>query len=144
MLKETRTTRLVKSQDLNHHGTLFAGRIAEWFTESCFLSAARYFGNAEDLVCVKLHGLTFKKPTMPGDTLEIVAVPARTGVKSITIGAQVFINDDPEPSVHGFATFVTVDRGGKPYPHGLHLPDEWKQAHRELCEEAERQQAQPH
>ena len=51
MLKETRTTRLVKSQDLNHHGTLFAGRMAEWFTESCFLAASRLLGRPEDLVC---------------------------------------------------------------------------------------------
>jgi hypothetical protein len=29
--------RLVKSEDLNHHGTLFAGRTAEWFVESGFL-----------------------------------------------------------------------------------------------------------
>jgi len=28
------TMRLVKSEDLNHHGTLFAGRTAEWFVES--------------------------------------------------------------------------------------------------------------
>lgn len=142
MLKETRTTRLVKSQDLNHHGTLFAGRIAEWFTESCFLSASRYFGKAEDLVCVKLHGLTFTKPTLPGDALEIVAVPARTGTKSLTIGANVYINDDPVPAVHGFATFVSVDQDGKPYPHGLQLPADWIAQHRELCEEAERQQSQ--
>ena len=34
------TSRLVKSEDLNHHGTLFAGRTAEWFVEAGFVSAA--------------------------------------------------------------------------------------------------------
>ena len=33
------TSRLVKSEDLNHHGTLFAGRTAEWFVESGFIAA---------------------------------------------------------------------------------------------------------
>jgi len=32
--------RLVKSEDLNHHGTLFAGRSAEWFVEAGFIAAA--------------------------------------------------------------------------------------------------------
>ena len=34
------THRLVKGEDLNHHGTLFAGRSAEWFVESGFIAAA--------------------------------------------------------------------------------------------------------
>ena len=29
-----KTYHLVKSEDLNHHGTLYAGRNAEWFVES--------------------------------------------------------------------------------------------------------------
>ena len=32
-MKNYYTTRLVKSEDLNHHGTLFAGRMSEWFVE---------------------------------------------------------------------------------------------------------------
>ncbi|NTU75550.1 MAG: acyl-CoA thioesterase, partial [Anaerolineaceae bacterium] len=34
------TQHLVKSEDLNHHGTLYAGRTAEWFVESGFIAAA--------------------------------------------------------------------------------------------------------
>ena len=140
MLKETRTARLVKSQDLNHHGTLFAGRMAEWLVESCFLSAARFLGTPMDLVCVKIHGLTFTKPAFPGDSIELVAVPAKAGTKSLTVGAEVFINDDAEPTVRGFVTFVTVDKAGRPYSHGLVLPREWIASHRLLCAEAEKLQ----
>ena len=32
--------RLVKGEDLNHHGTLYAGRTAEWFVEAGFIAAA--------------------------------------------------------------------------------------------------------
>lgn len=142
MLKDTRTARLVKSQDLNHHGTLFAGRMAEWFTESCFLAASRYVGKPEDLVCVKIHGLTFSRPARSGDSIEIVARPARTGRKSLTVGAEVFVNDEPEPTIRGFATFVTVDSEGQAYAHGMALPPEWIEANRALCEDADRVQAQ--
>ena len=138
MLKETRTTRLVKSQDLNHHGTLFAGRMAEWFTESCFLAAARFVGRPEDLVCAMIHGLRFTKPARPGDAIELVARVARCGSKSLTIGAEVFVNDEAEPTIRGFETFVTVDAEGRPYAHGLSLPPEWTAANRGLCEEAGR------
>jgi acyl-CoA hydrolase len=138
MLKETRTTRLVKSQDLNHHGTLFAGRMAEWFTESCFLAASRYLGRPEDLVCAQIHGLSFSKPAGPGDSVEIISLPARAGRTSITVGAEVFINDESEPTIRGFATFVAVGKDGVPYAHGLALPADWIEAHLSLCEDAAR------
>ena len=32
---------LVKSEDLNHHRTLFAGRGAEWLVEAGFIAAAK-------------------------------------------------------------------------------------------------------
>jgi acyl-CoA hydrolase len=137
MLKETVTTRLVKSQDLNHHGTLFAGRMAEWLVESCFLAASRAFGKPEDLVCLKIHGLTFTRPARSGDAIEIVALPARYGSTSITVGAEVFVNEEKAAAVRGFVTFVTVDAGGKPYAHGLVLGPEYRSAHLALCEEAE-------
>jgi acyl-CoA hydrolase len=140
MLKETRTARLVKSQDLNHHGTLFAGQMAEWFVETCFLSASRFVGAPEDLVCVKIHGLSFTESARSGDAIEIVAIPARAGTKSLTVEAEVFINDEERPAVSGFVTFVTVDRAGKSYAHGLSLGKEWIEAHRLVCDEAERLQ----
>jgi acyl-CoA hydrolase len=135
-LRETRTTRLVKSQDLNHHGTLFAGRIAEWCTESCFLSVARLSGDPESIVCVKIHGLSFSKPARPGDTIEIVARVVKVGRSSLTACALVFVNDSPEASVKGFATFVSVDSLGAPTPHGLSLPDAYVACHRALHDEA--------
>ena len=42
-LEALKTCRLIKSEDLNHHGTLFAGRCAEWFVESGFIAVAAKF-----------------------------------------------------------------------------------------------------
>ena len=39
-MKKYYATHLVKSEDLNHHGTLFAARTASWFVESAFIAAA--------------------------------------------------------------------------------------------------------
>ena len=136
MLREIRSARLVKGQDLNHHGTLFAGRIAEWFTESCFLAASRFLGKPENIVCVKIHGLAFTKPAHSGDTVEIVTRVVKTGRTSITVCGQVFVNDGAESVVKGFATFVTVDSAGASYAHGLALPAEYIEEHRALHDEA--------
>ena len=38
-IKSFSTYHLVKSEDLNHHGTLYAGRSAEWFVEAGFIPA---------------------------------------------------------------------------------------------------------
>ena len=52
---------LVKSEDLNHHGTLFAGKTAMWFVESGFIAAAS-LTNPENTVCLNIHGMLFMKP----------------------------------------------------------------------------------
>jgi acyl-CoA hydrolase len=112
--------------------------MAEWFVESCFLAAVRLFGKPSDLVCVKIHGLTFSKPTMPGDLIEIVARVARTGGKSLTIYAEVFVNNADAPTIKGYSTFATVDHEGRAYEHGIVLPPEYVHSNKEIAEEAER------
>ena len=62
------TQRLIKSEDLNHHGSLYAGRSAEWFIESGFISATDYV-RPEHLVCLKVHGIHFYRPARIGDVI---------------------------------------------------------------------------
>ncbi len=56
-MKEHIISHLVKSEDLNHHGTLFAGRSAEWLVESGFVAAAAEHGRPQDVVCKTFTGL---------------------------------------------------------------------------------------
>src|SRR5665254_21309 len=42
-MKEYNVSHLVKSEDLNHHGTLYAWRSAEWLVEGAFVAAAADF-----------------------------------------------------------------------------------------------------
>ena len=136
MLKETVISHLVKQEDLQHHGTLFAGRMAEWLVETCFIAACRFTGKPQDVVCVQVHGISFVRPIDNGDLLEIKARIAYVGSTSMTVHGQAFVGDDEAPRVWGMATFVTVDQDGKPYKHGLIVPQDYIAQNREIYEAA--------
>lgn len=123
-MKRYRTSHLVKSEDLNHHGTLFAGRSAEWLVESGFICAAATHGKPQDVVCINIHGFVFKTPVQKGDLLMMTSVVAKVGRTSVT----VYIKAENEISgvspTDGFITFVTVDSvTDKTIPHGIALDE---------------------
>ena len=113
-------SRLVKSEDLNHHGTLYAGRMADWFVEATFIEANMHFRNPEGLVCLKIHGLKFSTPAMKGDIVKINTFLAYAGKTSLTVyGKALNALHGKNTIVEGFVTFVSVDESGKKKPHNL-------------------------
>lgn len=100
---------LVKSEDLNHHGTLFAGRSAEWLVEAAFVAAASQHGRPQDVLCVNIHGFTFKKPVQKGDIVTFYSKVAKVGTTSITVYVKVRSEIHGTTHVDGFLTFVCVD-----------------------------------
>jgi len=110
------TMRLVKSEDLNHHGTLFAGRTAEWFVESGFIAATSLL-NPQSVVCLKIHGMFFTKPAKSGDVLKFSSKVVYLGKSSITVYVNVIKRGVEKPLVDGFVTFIHVDENTKPSPH---------------------------
>lgn len=80
-MKEIKISHLIKSEDLNHHGTLFAGRTTEWLVEAGFIAAAAVHGRPQDILCVNVHGFTFKKPVQKGDILTIYGRIVKTGTR---------------------------------------------------------------
>jgi acyl-CoA hydrolase len=135
---ESTTLHLVRPEDLNHHGTLFAGQMARWLVEAGVITAANLIGKPEDIVCVKINGMTFKKPIRNGDILEIKSKVAHLGKTSITIFSEVLRKQDNLNVVSNFATFVTVDAQNKPYSHGKLLTDQYISNNREVCEAAKK------
>ena len=115
--------RLVKSEDLNHHGTLFAGRSAEWFVEAGFIAAASVLP-AKNIVCLKVHGLTFTRPIAAGEIVCFESRIIKTGRTSLTVYVELAIEDQEAPILNGFITFVHVDDHGHATPHGLELVPE--------------------
>lgn len=122
-MKVHSTTRLVKSEDLNHHGTLFAGRISEWFVEGAFIAAASLYGNSQNIVCLKIHGLKFTAPVDAGDIIVLETHVAYAGTTSLTAYGCVRKEGEENILVEGFATFVCVDDAGRKMHHNLVLPE---------------------
>jgi acyl-CoA hydrolase len=118
-VKKITTYKMVKSEDLNHHGTLFAGRCSEWFVEASFICAAASL-DPHHIVCLKVHGLEFLHSVRLGNILSFESQIVHTGTKSLTIYTSVSEqrNHDKE-LLDGFVTFCYVDANGKSQAHGL-------------------------
>lgn len=107
---------MVKGEDLNHHRTLFAGRGAEWLVEAGFIAAADML-NPEFILCLKIHGMQFRRPVRPGEVVRFVSSVVLAGRSSLV--AYIRADVKGQLTVDGFITFVYVDENGKPRPHGL-------------------------
>ena len=112
--------RLVKSEDLNHHRTLYAGRCAEWFVEAGFIAVASVLP-ADHIVCLKIHGLTFTHPARSGDIVHFTSKIVEGGRTSLKVSVDLRLQGILEPIVNGMITFIHVNDLGQPEPHGLVL-----------------------
>lgn len=110
------TIKMVKGEDLNHHGTLFAGRTAEWFVESGFIAAAS-MTKPDNIVCLKIHGMTFTRPINKGDLPVLTSRIVLTGRTRLVVYIEV--KNKGELVIRGFISFIHVDAAGKSLPHGL-------------------------
>ncbi|MRR17356.1 MAG: acyl-CoA thioesterase [Deltaproteobacteria bacterium] len=111
---------MVKSEDLNHHGTLFAGKTSMWVVEAGFIAAAS-LTHPENIVCVNVHGLLFKRPVPNGAIIRLeskVVLAARTRLVSYV---RVLDNASEQMCLDSFLSFVHVDLQGRPLPHGIIL-----------------------
>lgn len=123
-MKEYETFHLVKGEDLNHHGTLFAARAAAWLVEAGFVAAACEHGNNDEVVLRNLHNMSFSKPVQKGTIVKFVSRVVYTGSTSIIVS--VLAKDAMSAAVYveGYITFVTIEEGsGKKKVHGILLDD---------------------
>ncbi len=123
---------LVKAGDLNHHGTLFAGRTAEWFVEAGFIAAAK-LTKPENIVCLNIHGMKFTRPVSSGAIICLESRVVLAGKTSLVVYVESVFKD--EVVLSGFITFVHVDGKGRPLPHHLMVEAE-SEAEKTLQEEA--------
>lgn len=123
-MKEFKISHLVKSEDLNHHGTLFAGRAAEWLVEAGFITTAVEHGRPQDIVCINVHGFVFKKPVQKGEILTIHGRIVKTGRTSVMVHVKALCEIDVGQNVEGFITFVCIDpETKKKCRHGIVLDE---------------------
>lgn len=110
-MKEYSISHLVKSEDLNHHGTLFAGRSAEWLVEAAFVAAAAEHGRPQDILCINVHGFIFRVPVQKGTILTFQSRVAKVGRTSITVYVRAVSEIEKIQHVDGYITFVCVESG---------------------------------
>ena len=115
------TNRLVKGEDLNHHGTLYAGRTAEWFVESGFVAAAS-LTNPENIVCLQIHSMQFTRPVHKGEIASFQSQIVYAGNTSLI--AHIQMSSTTGEILEGFISFVHVDGKGSPLPHGISIMPE--------------------
>lgn len=115
------TTHLVKSEDLNHHGTLYAGRSSDWFVEAGFITVANEL-EPSSFVCLEVHGIEFLHPVKAGHIITYRAQIIRTGRSTLTVYIEARDCRDIEVLVsRGFITFCHVDKETRSAPHGLNF-----------------------
>jgi acyl-CoA hydrolase len=107
---------LIKSEDLNHHRTLYAGRTAEWFVETGFVAAANLIP-PEQVVCLKIHGMEFLHPVRAGEIASFEGRVVYAGTSSLISFVRMEVNQ--RRIVEGFITFIKVDESGNPMPHAV-------------------------
>jgi len=135
-MEKIKTSRLVKSEDLNHHGTLFAGRMAEWFVENCFICGAMETEKPENIVCLNVHGLRFNAPVKRGDIINMESYIAKAGKTSFTVYGKITRNNLKNIVCDGFITFVFVDEDGKSMPHNINLNETMDEEETKIREKA--------
>lgn len=139
MIASSHIQHLIKSEDLNHHRTLYAGRTAEWFVETGFVAAASLIP-PERTVCMKIHGMEFLHPVHVGEIASFEGQIVYAGHSSLIAFVCMQVHD--RQIVEGFITFIYVDETGKAEPHGIIIqpatPEE-----QDLYERAKRLKPQP-
>ncbi|MCC7572686.1 MAG: acyl-CoA thioesterase [Candidatus Methanofastidiosum sp.] len=134
----TTISKLVRPENLNHHGTLFAGVTSMWFVEGAFIEASRVYGDPSRIVCIKIHGMKFIRPGNNGDIIQIESVLAHVGKTSLTIYTKIYKRLTKEQLVDGFVTFVTLDEKGRSTPHGINYQKPSSEEGLKLWNEVER------
>jgi acyl-CoA hydrolase len=93
-------------------------RGAEWFVEAGFIAAAG-LTRPENVVCLKIHGMTFVRPVRPGEIVEFESRIILAGRSSLHAHVQMLAKG--EFVMDGFITFVHVDHDGRAQPHGISI-----------------------
>lgn len=123
-MKVYETMHLVKNEDLNHHGTLFAARAAAWLVEAGFVAAACEHGNNDEVVMRNLHSMSFSKPVQKGTIVKFVSRVVYAGNTSLMVSVLGKDAMSGVTAVEGYITFVTIEDGtGRKKVHGIVMDD---------------------
>lgn len=112
-MKIYETLHLVKGEDLNHHGTLFAARAAAWLVEAGFAAAACEHGDTDEIVLRNLQNMSFSKPVKKGSVVKFESRVIFAGSTSLMVAVTAKDAMSGELAIEGYITFVTIDKETK-------------------------------
>ena len=141
-MKQYETFHLIKGEDLNHHGTLFAARAAAWFVEAGFVAAGCVCGTTDGIVCRNLHQMSFQRPVKIGTILRFLARVVYTGKSSFMVAVTAVDTLQEAVCIEGMITFVSTDGRGNKTEHHICLDacaEEEEVRQRRWAEEIRRQ-----
>lgn len=116
------TNHLVKSEDLNHHRTLYAGRCVEWCVQMAYVTAQSCFTEPRPLVFMSIRSLSMREPARLGEILQLTGRVDYVGESTIGVrvdGRLLQPRSGRGLVVTGTFLFCTVDENTKAVPHGL-------------------------
>lgn len=112
------TNHLVKNEDLNHHGTLFAGKTAMWLVEAGFVAAAALTG-PKNIVLMSIHEIHFMKPVHIGSVIRFESKVIVAENSRLISYVKVVDNFNEDFLLDGFISFIHIDKNGRSLPHNI-------------------------
>ncbi len=120
-MKRYRSSHMVRMENLNHHGNLYAGQGIEWMIETSFIVVCTEYGDPQGLLYKNTHKFDFYHSVNPGDIITYEGLIVRTGRTSLTVRVGLYNEKTGVLHAEGFTTFVTVDENNRSTPHGIEL-----------------------
>ena len=136
-MKKYETSRLITGQDMNHHDTLFAGRMAEWIAGASFMGASDLYGKygeSDHLVAVEIHSMKYLGPSFNGDIIKFVTTGVQAGRTSITVYTKALRNNTDIKVAECFVTFVCIDFEKQKISHNIVLGEPETEEEKEILE----------
>jgi len=140
-MQKFETSKLIRSEDMNHHETLFAGRMIGWMVEAAFIGASHLYGKygeADHLVSIEAQSIKFLGPAFNGDIVKYVAIGIKAGRTSLVMHVKALRNNTDHKIAEGFVSFVTIDGNKMKIPHNIILGEPTTEEEKELVEKYNR------
>lgn len=111
--------RMVRPEHLNGAGTIFGGVLLAWIDEAAAIAVMKKLKSVH-IATVAMSEVHFKRPVHAGSLVRIHMSVVAIGRTSITLRACADTLDSRRPViVVERIVFVSLDKGGRPLPHGL-------------------------
>ncbi|MCW8131207.1 MAG: acyl-CoA thioesterase [Planctomycetota bacterium] len=110
------STLLVRPEHLNHHGSLFGGRLLEWLDEQAYIAAITRLDYRANLVTVAIDNVEFHQQVRKGAVLRFRSMLVHVGRTSLTVHTEVALMPSELNIFEAYVTFVALDANNHPTP----------------------------